>query len=251
MSKDSATPPHSILDLEHGFNQTFRQRSPIIWWATLIGPFAVTGAILVVLGIFAGGAFVRRLVGTGFATGFLLGRFVILGGDDPDIREAQRFFSRLELTIMVIYLDMMTACVLAFHSGFLFKLPWVGKRLAGLVEDGQFILQLNPWMRRATFAGLVAFVMFPLAATGSVGGSIFGRLLGLSRGLTFTAVMVGSLLGSAAVYFGAGLIAPYIDRDNPLLLLGGAAVIVGILFLLNSRYQQMKRAAMRRSAPSV
>lgn len=239
-----------LVAREHEFNLTFRQRAPVIWWTTLVGPFLATGVLLAVLGALYGGAFVRRLVAIGLATGFLLGRFVILGGDDPEIVEAQRFLSRLELTLMVIWLDLMTASVLAFHSGFLFKLPWIGRRLAGLVEDGQFILKLNPWMRRATFAGLVAFVMFPLAATGSVGGSIFGRLLGLSRAATFAAVMVGSVLGSSVVYFGAGMLGRYIDRNNPWMLVSGAVVIVGIIYLLNSRYQRMKRAALRASPPT-
>jgi uncharacterized membrane protein len=177
---------------------------------------------------------------------FLLGRFVILGGEDPDAREALRFFSRFELLLMVFWLDLMTACVLAFHCGFLFKMPWIGRRLAGLVEDGRLILALHPWMRRATFAGLVAFVMFPLAATGSVGGSIFGRLLGLSRSATFAAVVLGSALGSGVMYLGAGVLNRYLNRDDPWMLVGGAAVIVGVIVLLNYRYQRLKRAALAR-----
>jgi hypothetical protein len=73
-------------------------------------------------------------------------------------------------------MDVMTACVLSSDLGFLFSLPVAGWKLKALVDDGQFDLQSNRWMKRATFLALVAFVMFPLAATGSVSGSIFVRL---------------------------------------------------------------------------
>lgn len=115
-----------------------------------------------------------------------------------------------------------------------------GGKLKALVEDGQFILHSHPWMKRATFLGLVAFVMFPLAATGSVGGSIFGRLLGMSRLGTFTAIMIGNSLGCALMYFGSELITRHLDRDNPMLLIGGIAVVAAIIFLLNQRYRQFK-----------
>lgn len=244
------TQDEALFNEESVRNESFRQQHPIIWWTTLLGPIIATAALLAVLGALYGAAFVRKLVAIGLATSFLLGRFVILGGDDPELREAHRFLTRGELMMMVIWLDLIVACVLAYHVGFLFKLPVVGPRLAGLVDDGRFILRINPWMRRATFAGLVAFVMFPLAATGSVGGSIFGRLLGLSRLGTFSAVMTGSVLGSSLMYFGAGLINRYIGRDNPWLFVSGIVVVLGVLFLLNARYQRMKKAALARPSHS-
>lgn len=218
----------------------FRRDYPLIWFLTLVGPFALTAGVLFVVHELAGMNAVWRLVSTAFATFFFFGKFVILGGSEGDLLEARSFYTAEQLVVLVLYMDVMTVCFLAFHLGFLFRLPVVGGKIKALVDDGQFILQSNRWMRRATFVGLVAFVMFPLAATGSVGGSIFGRLLGMSRHGTFTAIVIGNVLGCGLMYFGSELITRHLDRDNPMLLIGGVAVVATIIYLLNDRYRQLK-----------
>jgi hypothetical protein len=114
-----------------------------------------------------------------------------------------------------------------------------------LVEDGRYLLQSNRWMKRATFLGLVAFVTTPLAASGSIGGSILGRLLGMSRVATMVGTILGNVLGCLWMYFGGELITRYLGRDNPLMWVGGIAVMVGVVFLLNRRYQRWKAANPR------
>lgn len=245
-----AAPPAkgAIVDEEGRFGDQFRRDHPLIWLLTLVGPFAASGAALLAVFLLHGGESARRLAGTALVTFIFFGRFVILGGTegdaaDPGFREVQASLSRGELFGMVLWMDLATAVLLVFHAGFLFRLPLLGPRLAAVVEDGQFILSRQPWMRRATFAGLVAFVMFPLAATGSVGGAIFGRLLGLSRGAAILAIAIGSVLGCGLMYLGAGVINRHLDRDDPWLTISGVAVVAGIIVLLNWRYRRMKRQA--------
>ncbi len=169
---------------------------------------------------------------------------MILGGTDNQAAQQSAFFTGEQLFFMVLYMDVMTSCILAFHIGFLLRLPFLGPRMKFLIEDGSFILKSNPWMKRATFLGLVIFVMVPLAATGSVGGSLFGRLLGMTRTATFAGILIGNLLGCALMYFGGELISKYVGRDNPALLIGGILVMGGCMFLLNRRYQALKRRSM-------
>lgn len=156
------------------------------------------------------------------------------------MEEATRFFTSKELALLVFYMDSMVACLLAFHIGFVFRLPYLGRRLRILMDDGKFILASNPWMKHATFVGIVAFVTSPLAATGSVGGSIFGRLLGMSRLGTFLGAVTGSAIGCGLMYFGAALINRYLDRDNPYLTVVGISMVVLIIWMLNRRYKKMK-----------
>ncbi|ADH85614.1 small multi-drug export protein [Desulfurivibrio alkaliphilus] len=223
-------------------NDSLRRDNPFLWYLTLLGPFGLTAMILLVLYLLHGWPYVRGLLLSALAVFFFFGRFVILGGNAKDgLEEAARFFSPGELALLVFYMDAMVASLLAFHIGFLFRLPFMGDRLRLLVEDGRFILHSHPWMKRATFVGIVAFVTFPLAATGSVGGSIFGRLLGMTRSATFLGVITGSLVGCSAMYFGASLINHYLDRNNPWLSAGGILFVVVIILVLNFRYRQIKK----------
>ena len=219
--------------------EAFGRDYPIAWWLTLVGPIALTCVILYLVWGFAGTKALWRLIAMAFAFLFF-GKAVILSGMEGNLLESHSFFTVEQLVVIVLYMDLMTACVLAFHLGFLFKMPVIGPKFKSLVEDGQFIMQSNPWMKRATFLGLVVFVLLPLAATGSVGGSVFGRLLGMSRLGTFLGIALGNVLGCALMYFGSELITRYVGRDNPLLLIGGIAVIVAIVLLLNHRYREIK-----------
>ncbi|MFO0904696.1 MAG: hypothetical protein U0939_16945 [Pirellulales bacterium] len=106
--------------------------------------------------LFRGPRVAGRLASTAIAAYFFFGKFVILGGGEGEggIADAHRFFTAEQLVALVLYLDLMTACLLAYSMGFLFRLPYVIGKLKALVDDGRFILSQHPWMRRATFVGL-------------------------------------------------------------------------------------------------
>ena len=165
---------------------------------------------------------------------FFLGKFVILGSE-------QLSLDPFELFALVVYMDIMTGMLLVFHAGFLFRIPYLGSRLLVVARDSQQLLAGHPWIRRATFIGITLYVMFPLAATGAVGAAIFGRLLGMSRLSTFLAICLGSILGCGIMVYGSVLIDKYIGRDNPMLTIGGVAIVIALILLLNYRYRKMKQ----------
>ncbi len=218
----------------------FRKEHPWVWSTTLAGPFVISLTLLVGLFFYAGWEFASRLVTTTALAIWLVGRFIILSGSDGGINDFEGALSSFQLFALVSYLDVMAALLLAFHIGFLFRLPFIGPRVAALVVDGHFILESHPWMRRATFFGLIAFVGFPLAATGSIGGSIFGRLLGLSRMATFFGIAIGSLIGNGLMYWFSDVLDHWIDKDNIAVRFGGLILILAIVLLLERRYQTLK-----------
>lgn len=230
------------VPMDDGFEKRFRAKYPFFWHLTLFGPLLLTLLLLVILYFTMGPAYVQRLVGTALSTFFFFGRFVILAGaGDQEIAAIQVFFSAEILFLMVVYMDFLVATLLVFHASFLFRIPRLGLRLADLASNGHFILKKNPWIRRATFLGLIVFVTFPLASTGSVGGAIFSRILGMGRGLAFTGIMMGSLLGCGMMYYGSQLITRYLGRDNPMTMIAGIAVIVLLIIGLNLWYRNLKR----------
>jgi uncharacterized membrane protein len=220
------------------FEESLRRDRPWVWWSTLVGPLAATLFVLALLWGLHGWGLVRLVAATAVATFFVLGRFIILAGE-PRSGAGGPFLSAEALVAMVVFMDFACACLVAFHAGFLWRLPVVGRRIHALAGEGRALAAARPWVRRATFVSITAFVMFPLAATGSIGGSLFGRLLGMGRRQTLLAVLLGSVLGCGLMYFGASLVDRYLDRDSLLVKVGGPLCIAAVIVVLTYRFRQL------------
>ncbi len=241
-SNHAHPPPRNVAAEEHRHADEFHREHPTLWLLSLVMPFAITAMVLGSIWFLAGWDFAWMLMVKAGITFFGAGRFIILTGGDTGNDAALSFMTRGQLFAMVTYMDVLVAALLVVHAGIIFRIPKFGPAMASLQEDGEFILKLHPWMRRMAFLGLVLFAVFPLAATGSVGGAIFGRLLGMSRIATFIGILIGSIVGNGMMWLFAGVLSRYINKDHPALLIGGVAVIVGLVLLLNWRYRVMKRA---------
>ena len=227
------------------FELSFRRRFPIIWLITLLAPFVVSAGLIVFFGFTDSWGFSRKLVGHALMTFFVFGRLIILCGLESSADDTYRIaLSPAVLFGLVTYLDFMVALFVTFHMGFLFRIPYVGPKVAMLVWDGRFILNAQPWVKRVAFLGLVIFVIFPTSTTGSIGGSIFGRLLGLSRYMTVLGILFGSIIGNAIMYIFAKQINQYINPDNVWIKPVGVLVLVGLFALVEIRYRFVKRKYM-------
>lgn len=227
------------------FETEFYRKNPILWWTSFFGPGLI--AILILSGIFLTGGMeaLQNLAFAILATFVALGRFVILfGGDEIQFGNFVFELSKESLFIMVTTMDFLVAFFVAFHMGILFHLPVFGPKLEGMVSDGRFILKHQPWIRNIAFTGLVLFVIFPSSTTGSIGGSIFGRLLGMKRTRVVVAILIGSVLGNGLMYLLAGWISQYISKDNIWLKLGGVIMMIIVLFFAERYYRKMKAKYM-------
>jgi uncharacterized membrane protein len=242
----------ALLEAERAFAERFRRERPVLWWGTLVGPVALTVLWAVLAGLTRGAeVLVSGVLATGAAL-LGLGRFVILmGGDQRVLAEDgpvpgwQAYLAGLsagELFVVVTWVDLAVVCLIIFHASALYRIPRLGPAMLALQESGRFILERHPWLERFAWAGLVALVIFPLAATGAVGGAIFGRLVGLSRWATLSGLVVGSVVGNGLmVVLGRAIKSvPFLDPDNPLNLLGGVVLVGVVVFLLNRRYRRLK-----------
>ena len=239
-----------LLSSFTSFERSFKKQYPIIWWATLLSPLLLSAVMLTVLGLINGWEYSGNLVFHAMATFFAFGRFIILLGTESGVAPdtAKKVTSWLykismkpsELFALVSCMDVMVALFVTFHMGFLFRLPYVGPKIAMLVWDGKFIMDSAPWLKRMAFSGLVLFVMFPTSTTGSIGGSIFGRLLGMSRFLTVAGVLLGSILGNAMMYVFAKKINQFIGPDNIWVKVAGVGILLLVVILAEFRYRYVK-----------
>ncbi|MHC4858943.1 MAG: small multi-drug export protein, partial [Planctomycetota bacterium] len=102
----------------------------------------------------------------------------------------------------------------------------------------------RPWFAKITFLGVLLFVLFPLTGTGAIGGSLFGRLLGMKRFRTLTAIALGSALGCfaiAALARGIARTLPEEVRDSWWFEAVGIALVVSIVAVLWLRSRQSER----------
>lgn len=227
--------------LEH-FEQRFRRERFGLWLLTLTGPFLATLAYIGIYFLIKGPEHTwALLIAAALAFG-AAGRFVIpLQQTMPNLGDWSNLLSPEEMFWWVSFQDVMVALFLSVHIGFMFRLPVIGHKIAELTVDGELILSKHPWMRRFTFLGLLAFIAFPLAATGSAGGAIFGRLLGLSRRAIFWGSALGGVIGNALMYYLSKKVLDYLPQDNWLVQWGGILTIVAMIVFLERRYAAMKR----------
>lgn len=235
-----------IASLEQ-YEHRFRKEKFWLWLLTLIGPWI---ASLLYLGIYYVLTDAKHtwalLIAAALAFG-AAGRFIIpLQETIPDLGDWSNLLTSEEMFWWVSFQDVMVALFLSVHIGFMFRLPYLGHKIAELTVDGELILSHHPWMRRFTFLGLLAFIAFPLAATGSAGGAIFGRLLGLSRRAIFWGSAIGGVIGNAGMYYLSKSALRYLPQDSKLVQWGGVITIVLIMVFLERRYAAMKREFLKR-----
>lgn len=227
------------------FEASFRKQYPIAWWGTLLAPVVATAAILLVIGLIWGFDLSSQFLFAAIATFFLFGRFVIiLGGDASEFEGTMMENVELmpsHLFAMLTYMDFISALFVTFHMGFLFRTPWIGPRVSALVWDGKYLIEKNPWVKRIAFLALILFVIFPSSTTGSIGGSIFGRLLGFGRLITVAGVLIGSLIGNGVMLYLANILNKYVDQNTLWVKLVGVGVILLIGVFLGWRYQKIKK----------
>lgn len=129
------------------------------------------------------------------------GKFIILWGLD-DGSELGPF----GLALLVFAIDLLIAVALLSGARWLELIPGFGRWLAYLRRRAHRALAENPGLSNLAFFGVVLYVFIPLAATGSVTGTLAARILGLSRFNGLMAVALGSgsisLLFAFVAYFG-------------------------------------------------
>ena len=129
------------------------------------------------------------------------------------------------LAIATAFVDIAVGVFLTWNFDLAKKIPFIGSGITRVQRKGEDMLGSLPWLERASFIGIVVFVMFPFQGSGAVGGTILGRAIGLSPKKNLAAVTIGAVSGSfllsASIVYGLGILA----------ILAPIQVAVAVLFL--------------------
>ena len=171
-----------------------------------LSPFLMTGIFFVVMFLSMGQReflILSQLMLVYFVPPFGKGTVVplgIAGGVDP-----------WAIAICTAFVDIAVGVFLTWNFDLAKKIPFIGSGINRIQIKGKAMLKDLPWLERASFVGIVAFVMFPFQGSGAVGGTILGRAIGLSPNRNLSAVSIGAISGSlilsASVVYGLGVLA--------------------------------------------
>ncbi len=167
---------------------TSRQRA-----ALLLGPVLTVGIFWAVVSLAASRHLADEALGAGAIFLTIVGPSVIFG----PAMTGTHVFSHLttwDLVGVTTFFSLATAFFYSFNLDLLERLPKVGPRLRLTRRSMRATLQQKPWIRRWALVGVSFFVLLPLPGSGTLGGSIMGRLIGLSPLGSFLAVATGGTL---------------------------------------------------------
>lgn len=120
------------------------------------------------------------------------GKFIVLA----PVLETGVPFSPFVLATMIALMDLLIGLLVAAHLDLLYRVPWVGAKLRALEVRGRTTLSEHPWLRRMALFAVVIVVMFPVSGTGAIGGTLFGRLIGLKPVTIVFGIALGTIVGS-------------------------------------------------------
>ena len=205
-------------------------------------PFFVTVGILALFVVFKGWGFTGKLAAFAGTQFFVAGKFIVFAGLNKAV--ASEGFTPLFFVLLVIYMDVLVGTIVMINVSAFYHLPFIGRKLDVIQRNSAEILSANPWARKLTFLSLMMFVAFPLTGTGAIGGGFFGRMLGLTRKLTFLGLICGSAMGAGFMYMLAmsfGNVYKNLEGNVPAqvgLVAGGLGVIALFIYALSRRLKK-------------
>ncbi len=148
-------------------------------------------------------------------------------------------------------IDICVSLFLIWNYDWVKKLPIVGPSLERTEAKGKEKVAKTRWFGKATFF-LTTFVVFvPFSGSGGVGGTVFGRIVGLPPYKVLLAVAIGSSIGSTGFALLSEQLTRILGADNPVIyflsnlnILQFVAVLIAIGFIVYT-IRNPKMAAMK------
>jgi uncharacterized membrane protein len=190
--------------------------------ALLLAPVAVAAIGYVLVLVFASPRAANQALLAGGIFLTFVGPSVIFGAAGFDA------LGTWQVVAVVGVFSVLTAFFYAYNLDLLERVPKVGVWLRRVSVSTRRTLSERPWIRRWATLGVGFFVLLPLPGSGTLGGSLMGRLVGLTPRATFGAVAGAGLLVSLA-YGGFGVAIH--DLPMWIQIAGGAVFFVALMLV--------------------
>jgi uncharacterized membrane protein len=216
----------------------FDEREPEAGWLRITIPFLICGVFLVVLyGILPIHEF------------FLLFGIMVAYVVPPAGRETVIPVGILLgipwwlIAFTLVLLDFAGGLFMAWNFPLVLRIPYLGPWIQQFMAAGRTYLDKRPWLEKLYFVGLVLFVSIPFEGSGSIVGSIIGRMLGMTKMEVLACITIGGIIGSFGIALGADYIRTlFLEDVGPGISLV-AFLLFGIALLVMYRSYLLRRDA--------
>lgn len=151
-------------------------------------------------------------------------------------------FSAYELGLVIWVMDTCTVLLIVYSLEAIIRIKIIGLALDRIWANAALVLHAYPRLRKLTVPGIVLFVLFPIAGTGSIGGTFLGALLRMHRVTLILSVSLGGFFGGmsmayATLHFHDAVERLEDNRGNPALLAGMVGLAIALLFWAHRAYR--------------
>lgn len=115
------------------------------------------------------------------------------------------------VSFSVVLVDIACCLFMVWNFELICNVPYLGNVIRYLIMKSEIYLNEHRWLERLYFVGLIMFVFFPLQGTGSISGSIIGKMLGLKTIEIMGAITIGSVLSSFLIGYSVYALNEYLD----------------------------------------
>ena len=216
---------------------TWRERGVVL--GSMVGALALA----IVLGLIFARDATLELFGLVPASFFAVGKFLPLWGITGKSQ-----FGPYELGLVIWLMDTFNVVLFVYALEAFYKVKPLARWLRKVQANSALVLDAYPRLRKMSRVGLVLFVLFPIAGTGSIGATFIGILLRTPRRVLITCVSLGGLLGGmlmafAAMHFGNAMSSLQGMQSDPTLkyvFVGAIAALLGAgVWAMNRAYKNV------------
>lgn len=111
----------------------------------------------------------------------------------------------------IVLIDIACCLFMIWNFELICRIPYLGSIIQHLIRKGEQYLSEHQWVERLYFVGLILFVFFPLQGTGSVSGSIIGKMLGMKPLEILGSITIGSIMSSFLIGYSVYALNEYLD----------------------------------------
>ena len=135
----------------------------------------------------------------------------------------------------IVFLDFAGGLFMAWNFPLVLRVPYVGPRIRRFMTAGRAYLDRRPWLERLYFVGLIAFVSLPFDGSGSIIGSVLGRMLGMTKIEVLSCITIGGIIGSFTIALGIDYIVNLIPAGAGTWVSAAVFLLIGIALLVMYR----------------